>query len=305
MAKAAPDLRFDLVVATVDRTDDLAALLDDLEAQTHRSFRLVVVDQNDDDRVDRLLASHPGLTVLHLRSKRGLSRARNAALPELAADVVGFPDDDCRYPPDLLQRVAGRFAGDAGLGGVSGRPAGADGRTAGRWPPHPGPITLDDVWHTANSHTIFLRREVVERVGGFDEALGLGSTTPWSSGEEIDYLVRALRVGARIAYDPSIVITHPVKPVTPRALVELGRRDGGSVGNVLARNRYPARTVARMLVRPAVGALVSLALLDTTRARFHAATLAGRLHGLRAGARRRRACRAVGGSSGGAPAPRR
>ena len=42
-----------------------------------------------------------------------------------------------------------------------------------------------------------------------------------------------------------------------------------------------------MLVRPALGALVSLTLLDTTRARFHAATLAGRLAGLRAGRRAR------------------
>ena len=80
MAKAAHDVRFDLVVATVDRTDDLAALLDDLEAQTHRSFRLVVVDQNADERVERVLEAHPGLDVLRLSSERGLSRSRNAAL---------------------------------------------------------------------------------------------------------------------------------------------------------------------------------------------------------------------------------
>ena len=83
------------------------------------------------------------------------------------------------------------------------------------------------------------------------------------------------------------MITHPVKAVTPEELVGLGRRDGASVGYVLARNGYPTRTVARMLVRPASGALVSLALLDGTRARFHAATLSGRLAGLRAGRQRR------------------
>ena len=35
------ELRFDLVVATVDRTDSLAALLDSLAAQTYEGFRLV------------------------------------------------------------------------------------------------------------------------------------------------------------------------------------------------------------------------------------------------------------------------
>lgn len=287
MAKAAPDLRFDLVVATVDRTDDLARLLGALANQTHRALRLVIVDQNADDRVGRLLLAHPGLETLHLRSERGLSRARNAALRELDADVVGFPDDDCAYPPDLLERVARRFASDIELDGLSGRAADRDGRGVGRWPAVATPITRDTVWHTANSHTIFLRRAVVEDVGPFDEGLGLGSGTPWSSGEEIDYLVRALRRGARIEYDPSVVVTHPVKPVSAGELVALGRRDGGSVGYVLARNGYPPRTIARMLVRPALGAVASLVLLDTTRAHFHAATLRGRLGGLRAGARRR------------------
>jgi glycosyltransferase involved in cell wall biosynthesis len=284
---AAADLRIDLVVATVERTDELASFLHSLDAQTHRAFRLILVDQNTDDRVARLLEARPTNAALLLTAPRGLSRARNAALPELTADVVAFPDDDCLYPPDLLARVAGRFAGDPGLDGLSGRPVASDGSAVGRWLSTPATITPDTVWHTANSHTIFLRRELVAHAGTFDEALGLGSGTPWSSGEEIDYLVRALRAGARIEYDPSLVITHPVKRVTPDQLVALGRRDGGSVGYVLARNHYPARAVARMLVRPAIGALVSLALLDTTRARFYAATLGGRLAGLRAGRRAR------------------
>src|SRR4029078_6931197 len=44
VAEAASDLRFDLVVATVERTDDLDSLLSSLDAQTHRAFRVVVVD---------------------------------------------------------------------------------------------------------------------------------------------------------------------------------------------------------------------------------------------------------------------
>ena len=80
-------------------------------------------------------------------------------------------------------------------------------------------------------------------------------------------------------------MTHPVKPVSADELVALGRRDGGSVGYVLAKNHYPARVVARMLVRPAVAAVASLILLDTTLARFHASALTGRLEGLAAGRR--------------------
>jgi GT2 family glycosyltransferase len=287
VAEAAPDLRFDLVVATVDRTDDLVALLDSLDAQTHTAFRIVIVDQNEDDRVERLLDARPRLETLLLRSPRGLSRARNAALSSLTAELVAFPDDDCVYPPDLLARVARRFAEDPGLDGLSGRAAAADGAVSGRWPGAPQPITRDSVLSTANSHTIFLRRRVVERVGPFDDALGLGSGTPWSSGEEIDYLVRALAAGARLEYDPSLVITHPVKTLSPDDLAVLGRRDGASVGYLLAANRYPPRAIARLLVRPLVAAFAYLVLLDRTRARFQLATLRGRIGGLTAGRRRR------------------
>jgi GT2 family glycosyltransferase len=286
VSAAAADLRFDLVVATVDRTHDLDAFLASLEAQTHRRFRVVAVDQNEDDRVEAVLGGHHELEALRLRAPRGLSRARNAALTSLTADVVAFPDDDCVYPPDLLERVAERFAWDTGLDGLTGRPVAADGRTAGRWPSRAQRIRPGSVFHTAISHTVFLRREVIDEVGDFDEQLGLGSDTPWSSGEEIDYLVRALRGGARIEYDPDLVVVHPVKAPSRDELVALGRRDGGSLGYVLAANRYPAPTVLRLLARPLLASAACAVLLDGTRARFHLATLSGRLAGLAAGRRR-------------------
>ena len=277
----------DLVVATVGRTDELGRLLGSLEAQTQLPARVLVVDQNDDDRLDALLAAQSRLRVERVRSAPGLSRARNAALPLLEADLVAFPDDDCRYPPDLLARVAARFEEDPALGLVCGRLEDDDGRATGRWAASRRRVGEDDVWHAGTSATIFARRAVVEQVGPFDEALGLGPDARFGSGEEIDYLVRALRAGIRVEYDPALVVLHPARPVTRDELVALGRRDGRSVGYVLGRHGYPARAVARMLLRPAVGALVSLVLLDPTRARFHAATLRGRICGLRYGRARR------------------
>ena len=112
---------FDLVVATVDRVEPLGRLLASLERQTHADLRVLLVDQNDDDRVDVVVAAHPRLEVVRLRSPRGLSRARNAALGHLVADVVAFPDDDCEYPGDLLARLGERFAARPELDGLSAR----------------------------------------------------------------------------------------------------------------------------------------------------------------------------------------
>jgi glycosyltransferase involved in cell wall biosynthesis len=279
VAGAARDLRFDLVTATVDRTAPLEALLASLENQTHTAFRLVVVDQNADDRVQALLHAHPRLDVLHLRSQRGLSRARNAALPRLDADLVAFPDDDCLYGPDLLARVAARFATDGGLDGLTGRAVDADGKADPSWREDSAALDPSNLWNRVISFTIFLRRSVVAGVGLFDERLGLGSGTPWSSGEELDYVLRAVRSGARVVYDPAVTVTHARRRYTSSELRAVGLRDGASVGWLLRRHGYGGRTTARMLLRPVGGIGASLARGDLARASFHAATLRGRVRG--------------------------
>jgi GT2 family glycosyltransferase len=280
---AAPELpKFDLVVATVDRADELDRLLTSLERQTYRCFRVVVADQNEDDRVDGVLGRHGSLEAVRVRADRGLSRARNAALGELRADLVAFPDDDCVYPDDLLERVARRFAAEPSLEGLTGRETDEQGASEPSWSREAATLTRENIWNRAISFTIFLRRSLVERVGPFDERLGLGAGTHSSSGEEIDYLVRAVDAGARIEYDPGLAVTHAAKAAGPATLRALGARDGASIGYILRKHRYPARTVARMLIRPASGACLALARRDRARAGFHLATLSGRVRGYRA-----------------------
>jgi len=268
---------FDLVVATVDRTDQLGRLLVSLNEQTHRSFRVLLVDQNQDDRLDDVVRAHPGLRVERLRSTRGLSRARNVALAQLEAELVAFPDDDCQYAPDLLERVARRFAAEAELDGLTGRAVDHTGRSSPSWAAEPARLTRDNLWNRAISFTLFLRSAVVQSVGEFDEQLGLGSGTAWSSGEETEYLVRAVAGGARIEYDPALTVTHDQKPATD----SLGAREGASIGYILRKHGYPKRTVTRMLIRPAGGAAVALARRDRKHARFQLDTLRGRLRGYR------------------------
>ncbi len=282
---ASPPLAFDLVVASVDRTDEPARLLASLERQSHRRFRVLLVDQNADDRLRPVLAAHPGLDIVRLPSPRGLARARNAALPHLRADLVAFPDDDCVYPDDLLARVAEKLARRADLDGLTGRAVDEQGASSPSWARQGGLLHPDTLWNRAVSYTVFLRRRVVERVGAFDEALGLGSGYPWSSGEEIDYLIRAARAGCRIEYDPHLTVVHERRRRSAAALRAVGYRDGASVGYLLRKHRYSAPTVARMLIRPLGGTVLALARGDAAAARFHAATLRGRLLGYLGGAR--------------------
>lgn len=268
---------FDLVVASVDRVDQLGRLLASLESQTHTSFRVLLADQNEDDRLGEVIRAYDMLRIERLRAPRGLSRARNAALQLIEADLVSFPDDDCVYAPNLLESVARRFAVDPGLDGVTGRAVDHVGHSSASWASEPAHLTRENLWNRGISFAIFLRAALVRRVGEFDEQLGLGSGTSWTSGEETEYLVRAVELGAHIEYDPMLTVTHDEKPITD----SLGTREGASLGYILRRHDYPKRTVTRMFVRPVGATVIAVARRDRRAARFQLDTLRGRLRGYR------------------------
>lgn len=272
-----------LVVATLGRVDELAALLDSLAIQAGPTFEVppfevIVVDQNGDDRLDALLAHHARhFPLRHLRSSvRALSHARNLALPHCTGAILGFPDDDCSYPPGVLARVIAAFD-DPALGVFTGAAVAPTGRLgSGRWHNQAGPITRANAWTTAMSFTLFIRRDLMDRVGRFDEQLGLGAR--YGAAEETDLLLRALALGAVARYDPSLLITHPDKQLTPTAAARAFAY-GTGCGYVLRKHRSPLATVLNFLVRPAGGALLYLLRGNLLASGYYVRTLAGRLAG--------------------------
>ena len=111
-----------LVVCTVGRVEPLARLLDSLLAQTRRDFEVLLVDQNPPGTLDELVARVAGkLDIKHLRSERGLSRARNVGLAAVNGEIVCFPDDDCWYPTELVAEVVARFEREGELELIMGQ----------------------------------------------------------------------------------------------------------------------------------------------------------------------------------------
>src|ERR1700749_5065897 len=106
-----PSPRLSLVAATVGRSDELVRLLDSIDKQLTADVEVIIVDQNDDERVKSCLERVALRTrCIHIHSRRGLSLARNAGLEVASGAIVGFPDDDCWYPEGFLHRVGTWFA---------------------------------------------------------------------------------------------------------------------------------------------------------------------------------------------------
>ena len=275
-------LSFDIVLATAGRSSELERLLDSLATQSHRHFRLIVVDQNPDARLAPILERYADrVPVLRLTSPVGLSRARNVGIHAVTGDVVAFADDDCWYPVDLLARVAAFLLTNPAWDGVTGRVVDESGRpSSARWSKRAGAIDRVNVWTRGISISVFVRRVVVERTGEFDETLGLGSGTAWGSGEETDYLVRALEQGFRLHYEPTIAVFHPqTKTDFTATTISAGHSYGLGMGRVIRKHAYPQWFAAYHVARAAGGAVLALARGRVAEARFLAAVARGRASG--------------------------
>lgn len=280
-------MRFSLVVATLGRDRELGELLDSLLAQGRAGFEVIIVDQNDDDRLGAIESAYaPRLPLRRLRSSvRNANHARNLGLRHARGEIVAFPDDDCLYPPGVLGRVDAAFAGDAALAVLTGPAASPDGGLgSGRWRAESGPIDLATVWTSVIEFNIFLRRDAALTLGGFDEGMGPGS--PFGSAEGNDLVCRAMARGLRAHYDNALRIIHPDKRLSDVA-VERAERYGRGLGFALRRNGAPLAMRITFLVRPLGGAAASLLRGRMHEAGYYWMTFRGRLAGMMAPEARR------------------
>jgi glycosyltransferase involved in cell wall biosynthesis len=275
-----------LVVATLNRVTELERLLDSLEAQTYRDFEVLVVDQNPDDRLVSVLGQHARLAIRHLRSQRGLSRARNVGLRVAQGDIIAIPDDDCWYPKDLLATVASWFESHSEYGLLFTALRTAEGALSGpKTPAEARPCTKGDVSTClAASAALFMRGSVATAVGGFNESLGIGASSKYQAGEERDYVLRAYRNGFQFWYEPSFTVHHP-----PFGSIERLKKTtyayALSEGCVQRMHHYPLRHVGNDLVRSFGGAAVRLCQGDLFNASVYVLRGAGQLVGYVSGPR--------------------
>lgn len=276
-------MKISLVLATANRTAEPERFLAALTAQTHRDFDLVVVDQNADDRMARLLEPHRDrYPLVHLHSQPGASRARNAGLQHATGEIVGFPDDDCWYAPDLIEGVARFFETHQEWDGLVVRSADERGATSMiKGASGEVRVTRHNVGWLAVTYALFVRRRFIQQAGGFDPNLGPGAGTPWGAGEDTDYVLRGLAAGMRLLYTPTLAVHHnPSVQVYDRQAKARALAYGRATGYVMHKHRFPFQYVLRRSwAGPTARMMLALLRFRTDEAVYHWAELSGRVWG--------------------------
>lgn len=208
--------KFSLILATLGRTVELDNFLKSLKNQTYKNFELIIVDQNDKISIDNIVTKYNQFfPIKHIKIKeKGLSLARNVGLryiKDIDQKIVAFPDDDCEYPPQLLENVKEAFEEKKGFKIITGIAIDKEKKipSSGKWKNSSCEISSKNIFQTAISFTIFINF-FDKKILFFDERLGIGA--PFGSTEETDYIYRLLKRGYKGFYYPEkIVVYHPLK----------------------------------------------------------------------------------------------
>lgn len=272
-------LKISLIMCSIERTKEPDRLISSLVDQTYMNFELIVVDQNTDNRLESIVDKYRNKFAIRLlRSKPGLSRARNVALSHIKGDIIGFPDDDCWYPATLLEGVARHFESFKECKGLSvGR---ADNQNSNVIGGRAKKLNRYNLWGHVSSYRLFISRSIIDLVGGFDETLGVGAGTLWGSGEDTDYVLRSMSICGNWIYDPSLRVFHA--PSVHEAIVDdrlRARAYARGLGRVLRKNKLPVWMVFGGCCLSFCRICGAIVCGNISRARWHMESLIGRIAG--------------------------
>jgi glycosyltransferase involved in cell wall biosynthesis len=198
-----------IVICCKDRAPLLEGALVAVERAKREEDEIIVVDSASADGSVQEVAARAGVAVVRCEEP-GHSRARNAGIRGSSAPVIAFTDDDCRPEPGWTDLLAAPFRDEPRTGFVTGKvvPDRDDGpvlSVGGGDDPLTFVYGVDPagLGHGAN---FAVRRDAIEAVGGFDEALGIGGRL--GVADDCDAFWRILRDGWVGRYEPRALVVH-------------------------------------------------------------------------------------------------
>lgn len=209
------DPRDPIVTVVVPAKDDgrfLRPCLRSIREQSFASFECVIVDDGSSDdtlQIAKEFAERDErFSVIAHETCRGPSTARNTGLANSSAAFVTFLDaDDFLYPHSIERRVEALLQTNPDMVAGTFCDWQPTAQNEGPKPPERAPASRGKIVGFAGGPECpfivtapLVRREILESVGGFDEAR--------QTAEDFDLWVRVLRAGFTFVYVPIIGVAY-------------------------------------------------------------------------------------------------
>lgn len=220
-----------VAVCTKDRPENLARCLQHLlKLQTpilgeELNFEVLVIDNApSNEKTKELVDSLAGVRYAR-EPKPGLDFARNRALQEATGEILAFLDDDVTPDRQWLKGLREAWAENPDSGGFTGLVLpyelateaqilfesrggfrrGFEKIRYGKILPY-NPLYPCGAGIFGAGCNMAFRRDVLLKIGGFDDALDTGAPLP--GGGDLDIFYRVVRAGYPLVYEPRYLVFH-------------------------------------------------------------------------------------------------
>ncbi len=205
------------------------SVIDGILGRDYPDFEVIVVDNRPIEKKAPLPTFRDDARLIIVDEPHpGVSAARNKGIAVATGEFIAFTDDDVVVDPQWLRALGARFALDASIDAIGGLvlPVELDTQpqlwfeefyggfsqsfqsTTVRLENHDPSDELFpyNAGRFGSGCNMALRRSAIERSGGFDALLGVG--TPAVGGEDLAMFLKLLLDGATLAFEPAALVRH-------------------------------------------------------------------------------------------------
>lgn len=202
--------RISVIIPCLNDEAYIREALESVFAQTRAPDEIIVADGGSSDGTPAILDSFRDRVTWFVQEGKGVSKAKNQAVARASGDYIAFLDADDRWYPAKLEKQAALLDSHPEYGFCSsdvdffnGTGIIIRGAIGKEKKPRSGEV-FDEllVNNFISSATIFLRKEVFERVGGFDEEIFYA--------EDTEMWLRSARE-FRLGYIPEVLSAYRVR----------------------------------------------------------------------------------------------
>ncbi len=201
-----------IIIPVYNAETTIEVLLDSLQKIVYdkKNIEVIVVDGGSTDKTIDIVKRYT--VKLIVEPRKGLNIARNIGIRKSQGDIILFTDSDCKVPKDWVNIMVNNFKNPE-IGCVGGSVVGYKNSFLSKYADlsfmpvlrrFRNYVVLDNVeppLHYPAGCNMGFRRNIVERLGGFNESIHFGF-------DEDELVERICDSGFKMVLDPKSIIKH-------------------------------------------------------------------------------------------------
>tara|TARA_R110002050_G_scaffold98117_1_gene203850 strand:- start:3547 stop:4395 length:849 start_codon:yes stop_codon:yes gene_type:complete len=183
-------IKFSILVPTLNRSSELARMLDSIVRNNYDEIEILLVDQNDNDIIECIIEKYD-LQIKHIKSHvKGLSVNRNIGIKSARNEWIVLADDDAVFGDNYFRALADHINQDPKIDIWVSNVRNIEDHAFYTHPPTFRPNNFK-IHHFKQvcSISLAIKNTVFEEIGMFDEEFGVGAK--FGACEESDIVLRA------------------------------------------------------------------------------------------------------------------